>query len=894
MIALYEQQERAAIFGPEAGGTSEEDAWLGAFYKTIRQKPTGRVIVPIPKRAEFPPKNYSPNTATSRIRLKTVYRILDKRDRFADAYQAIVDDWVEKGILCETSEEELKKRQVHYIELPHHAVIREESVSTPVRIVIAGNAADQGMASANDHFDPGPNLLPKLLKVLLRWRSHGHFIVGDVSKAFLQVLLHEDDQHRLIFRWPVYENGGWREKIYRFKHLIWGVNSSPFILNAAIRYLLHKRASEDPNIADELRQIEENCYVDDVLFVAKTKGIAVRLATIAVETLRGGEMLLTKFRSYPPATAIEMGAEPTTKPYKILGVSYRPETDTITIDTSSLLEYEGRQRITRRQAASLAARIFDPIGFASPMLMLAKILKQKTVDSKKNLSWNVMLTKQETMQWHKLMKNFKQAESIRAPRIAIPDEEGFALHAFSDASGVGLGVAVYAVSSSGEVRLVLGRSKIIPEKEQKLLMKQTARRATAKNITRLELTAAKFAVETVQIVYDALHNTKVETHYWTDSQVTLQWLGKAAEMKCEYVTNRVTYILEKSELDNWHHVPGEENPADHASRGATFENFEKSNWFRGPKWLPEKKAWPQGPAILQAMPATATKIIPLPRVAMLFEKFFANETVPCVNAAMRRYTTLIRAQRRIKARAKQIRENRRRSARRKVENQTTFDIPRRDYHDAEIYWYRDVQWIYANELFRELKADPGLRTAEGLQWDAELGLIVKVPLGATGLNLQRNLIYIPDQAVHKPGEKCKTNPAAWVVARDAHLDAGHAGVEHALSVMRRKYYLPRARRHLQGARSHCYRCQRRHGKPMRLPVGDLPPERFNGVQPFQTVGVDWLGPYGNIEQLYLCYGLSFDKSCDARAVDVMYNRSIHRCLRNGHEQARAPANTYCI
>ncbi len=859
LIALYEKQERTAIFGQDESDTSSEQIWLHEFYKTIRQTATGRVVVPIPKRAGFPPSNYSPNTATSKIRLKSVYRILEKQDRFADAYKAIVDDWVKKGILSETSEEELKRKGVHYIELPHHAVIRKESVSTPVRVVIAGNAADTGMASANDHFDPGPNLLPKLVQVLIRWRAHGHFVVGDVSKAFLQVLLHEDDQHRLIFRWPVYENGKWVEKLYRFVHLIWGVNSSPFILNAAIRYLLNKRAAEDPAIAKELRLIEENCYVDDLLFVAKTKQLAVRLATIAIDTLRGGEMVLTKFRSYPPTTTLDIAEEPTTKPYKILGVAYDPQGDLITLDVANLHEFDGRQRLTRRQAASLAARLFDPLGVVCPIIFQAKKLKQKTVDSKKNLSWNALLSKEESQQWHRLMKDLGQVKDTKVPRIAVPDDGEYTLHAFSDASGVGLGVAVYAVSAAGRSILVLGRSKIIPEKEQKLVEKQTARRSTAKKINRLELTAAKFAVETVQIICNALHKKcdEVETHYWTDSQVTVQWLRKAGEMTCEYVTNRVSFILEHSKLENWHHVTSGDNPADHASRGLTFEQFEKSNWLHGPAWLADHDQWPKGPLVLASNAATITKKISLGHVADLFEQLFANKTVPCMNAAIRRYTTFIRVQRIWKERAKQIRNKRRYSKRRAAKKEeTTFDIPRKDYYDGEVQWYRDVQYLYANELFKELQTDPGMRTAEGLQWDPELRLIVKVPLGATGLGLQRNLIYIPDKAVHKPDERNKTNPAAWVVARDSHLQAGHAGVEHALSIMRRKYYLPRARRHLQGARSHCYRCTQRHGKPIRLPVGDLPPFRFEGVQPFQTVGVDWLGPFGHVEQFksqfYVC------------------------------------------
>lgn len=61
------------------------------------------------------------------------------------------------------------------------------------------------------------------------------------------------------------------------------------------------------------------------------------------------------------------------------------------------------------------------------------------------------------------------------------------------------------------------------------------------------------------------------------------------------MANRVAFIRERSELEQWHHVPGSLNPADIASRGLPIrELLVSESWKNGPlflKQLPE--FWPK-------------------------------------------------------------------------------------------------------------------------------------------------------------------------------------------------------------------------------------------------------------------------------------------------------------
>jgi len=54
-------------------------------------------------------------------------------------------------------------------------------------------------------------------------------------------------------------------------------------------------------------------------------------------------------------------------------------------------------------------------------------------------------------------------------------------------------------------------------------------------------------------------------HLWTDSTVALAWIRSDPSRWREFIGNRVSLIQELLPRAVWHHVAGEENPADVAS-----------------------------------------------------------------------------------------------------------------------------------------------------------------------------------------------------------------------------------------------------------------------------------------------------------------------------------------
>lgn len=77
--------------------------------------------------------------------------------------------------------------------LPHHAVIKETSQTTKVRVVFDASAKTTSGKSLNDILAQGPAIQSELFDLVLRFRCHKIVITADVEKMFRQVRVHQED-----------------------------------------------------------------------------------------------------------------------------------------------------------------------------------------------------------------------------------------------------------------------------------------------------------------------------------------------------------------------------------------------------------------------------------------------------------------------------------------------------------------------------------------------------------------------------------------------------------------------------------------------------------------------------------------------------------------------------
>lgn len=78
--------------------------------------------------------------------------------------------------------------------------------------------------------------------------------------------------------------------------------------------------------------------------------------------------------------------------------------------------------------------------------------------------------------------------------------------------------------------------------------------------------------------------------FWTDLKIVIGYISNDSKKFQVYVANRVREMRQQTNPLQWHHVSGDLNPADIASRGMRCETLQRSIWFTGPKFLQKEEA----------------------------------------------------------------------------------------------------------------------------------------------------------------------------------------------------------------------------------------------------------------------------------------------------------------
>ncbi|VDI05321.1 Hypothetical predicted protein [Mytilus galloprovincialis] len=174
-------------------------------------------------------------------------------------YGDIIKEQELRGFIERVDELEPTINKVHYI--PHHAVVKKDSSTTPIRIVYDCSCKMyQNQPSLNDCLMKTPPELNDLSKILVRFRLHRYAITTDIEKAFLHVGLNKDDRDVTRFLWLSNPSDVTSPLMtYRFKVVLFGATCSPFILSAT---LLKHLQQTNSNTA---RMLERDLYVDNIL-----------------------------------------------------------------------------------------------------------------------------------------------------------------------------------------------------------------------------------------------------------------------------------------------------------------------------------------------------------------------------------------------------------------------------------------------------------------------------------------------------------------------------------------------------------------------------------------------------------------------------------------------------
>ena len=197
-------------------------------------------------------------------RLISTLKRLRKDPQLLAEYDHIIRDQLNSGIIEEVkpSLENSKTTKVHY--LSHHAVVREDALTTKVRVVMDGSAKVNAEApSLNERLHTGPSLTPNILNILLRFRWFKVPIISDIEKAFHMIRVDERDRDSLRFLWIDDINSTDPRLVFlRFCRVVFGLNCSPFLLEGTLHHHITNCKFDDPKFAEELLK---SIYVDDLI-----------------------------------------------------------------------------------------------------------------------------------------------------------------------------------------------------------------------------------------------------------------------------------------------------------------------------------------------------------------------------------------------------------------------------------------------------------------------------------------------------------------------------------------------------------------------------------------------------------------------------------------------------
>lgn len=125
---------------------------------------------------------------------------------------------------------------------------------------------------------------------------------------------------------------------------------------------------------------------------------------------------------------------------KMLGIHWIPTKDTIhfSVNIESFTN-----KTTKREILSNISKVFDPLGIANPITVVAKIILQKAW--RLQLGWDDHVPEHIHLQWSKFLKTFSNLNHISIPRntVNIFPYNTLELHGFCDSSKRAYGACIY-------------------------------------------------------------------------------------------------------------------------------------------------------------------------------------------------------------------------------------------------------------------------------------------------------------------------------------------------------------------------------------------------------------------------------------------------------------------
>ncbi|XP_011879196.1 PREDICTED: uncharacterized protein LOC105568275, partial [Vollenhovia emeryi] len=411
------------------------------FVKTHSRLPDGQYVVKLPFKSK-PPIPIDTEKIAKRIFLSNEIRV-SRQPELQQAYNDFMKEYEVLNHMEKVPIHDKSNRQKIY--LPHHAVLKESSATTKLRVVFNASRASTNGSTLNDHLLVGPKLQNDLFALILRWRSHKFVYSADIEKMFRQIRVcpSNTDYQRIFWR-ADHESD---LHAYRLLTVIYGTAPAPFLANRVLKQLAVDEGAKFPLAVPIL---ENEIYVDDLMFGTEDLVILRQTRTHLTQLLKAGGFRPYKWASNDsrllkdiPLPDLGQDSEKRLGDetnIKVLGIARHPSSDSFNIKAQVTSE----TRFTKRSFLSLLARTFDPLGWVAPVTVTAKILMQVLWLNK--IEWDDPLPVELLRRCQSYHSQLTDLNKISISRWTGQgsDPQDIEIHGFSDASNV-----AYAAQWSG-------------------------------------------------------------------------------------------------------------------------------------------------------------------------------------------------------------------------------------------------------------------------------------------------------------------------------------------------------------------------------------------------------------------------------------------------------------
>ncbi|XP_026467830.1 uncharacterized protein LOC113371416 [Ctenocephalides felis] len=438
--------------------------------------------------------------------------------------------------------------------IPHFAVIKDSS-STPLRIVFDASAKNAEFPSLNANLFSGPKLQSNIITILLNFRFGEIALTANIKQMYRNILICNQDRRfqRILWKFSPKDPLG----IYELNTVTFGITSSPFHALRTIKQLAKDESKNYPLATDI---IQNDIYIDDVVTSANTIEIAKQLYVQLSSLFRSARFELAKrasndrlmYKQFESHHKTQINFSQTISEFdtsvKVLGLRWDPIQDCCKFNINLL-----HQNWTKRHILSTIARIWDPLGFITPVTIKFKMIMKELWLLK--LDWD---DSSLVATWLSIYNQLPELINLSISRfVGTKNYIRCSLYGFADSSEKAYGAVIYIKPChDNKYYLLISKSKITPIKVQTL--------------ARLELCAAHLLAKLLSFVISSNHHSLCieEIYGFTDSMIVLHWLTGPAHRWKTFVANRVTKVHDLLPSAKWYHIPSETNIADCVSRGS--------------------------------------------------------------------------------------------------------------------------------------------------------------------------------------------------------------------------------------------------------------------------------------------------------------------------------------